>query len=179
MPPTTPTTIMPPTTPTTIMPPTTPTPPVADDDTNFASYVANALGGNFGDIELSPMPGAAPVTPSPPVVTPGPRGTAPPRRAVVTPGAVTSAAVTSESPTSTPRRRRRDGLVPYRFRRQQPRVVSLETQVPRGSEDENPLFRAALEMVPVALAAVGVNMCALVFQPTSEHREVLGRPSQR
>ncbi|EQK98513.1 hypothetical protein G6O67_001982 [Ophiocordyceps sinensis] len=29
-------------------------------------------------------------------------------------------------------------------------------------------------MISVALAAVGANLCALVYQPTSEHREVLG-----
>ncbi|KAF4504242.1 hypothetical protein G6O67_008418 [Ophiocordyceps sinensis] len=88
-------------------------------------------------------------------------------------------AVTPEVRTTTPRRRRRDRLVPSRLRRQQQqqpaqRVVSLEAQAPRGTDEENPLFGAASEMVSVALAAVGVNLCALVFQPTSEHREVLG-----
>lgn len=32
----------------------------------------------------------------------------------------------------------------------------------------------ASEMTPISLGAVGANLCALVFQPTSGHREGLG-----
>ncbi|KAF4504173.1 hypothetical protein G6O67_008360 [Ophiocordyceps sinensis] len=141
-----------------IMPPTTPTPPAADDVVDFATLVDKAL--------------AAPSFPEP-------RGDA--SRAAADYLGADAAGIELQpiaSPGTSPLRRL-SRLSLARIRRQQAqkrqpqRVVSLETQA-QVRKGENPLFKIASEMTPVSLGAVGANLCALVFQPTPEHREELG-----